>query len=499
MMRPQRWVMLLAVWALLLGMGLGLGMALGQRMGGPTPTSPVSPAHQGAPAASGVKVAFIGDQGLGEGARAVLRLIRDEGAHLVLHLGDFDYRDDPEAWDRQINEALGPDFPYLGVVGNHDVAAWPGYQRKLQERLARTPEVACRGDIGVKAVCTYRGVFFVLSGVGTMGSGHQAYIREQLAATDATWRICAWHKNMHLMQVGGKEDETGWGVYEECRRGGAIIATAHEHSYGRTHLMSSFQPPTIASTENVLRLEPGKTFVFHSGLGGESIREQERSDPWWASIYTRTQGADYGALFCTFQANGQPEQASCYFKDIRGREVDRFQVVSAVAAPVPAGQSALPAPARAATPVRPQSPSPSPEGFRPGAASGPVRLLGTVVALDGGRFRLRTGEGEHWDVSLGVRAGDFVEIEGLLGQDSLSILGLELEDEPEMEMETEGQMVELEGRVTSLTEDGLLTVETLGRRVFQARLGLQVGDHVQVDGSAAGGRLLAVEIEGGGR
>src|SRR3990172_10629401 len=44
-------------------------------------------------------IAFFGDQGLGGDAEAVLRLIRDEGADAVLHLGDFDYHDDPAAWD----------------------------------------------------------------------------------------------------------------------------------------------------------------------------------------------------------------------------------------------------------------------------------------------------------------------------------------------------------------------------------------------------------------
>ena len=40
-------------------------------------------------------IAFIGDQGLGPDARAVLELIRDERADAVLHQGDFEYGDDP--------------------------------------------------------------------------------------------------------------------------------------------------------------------------------------------------------------------------------------------------------------------------------------------------------------------------------------------------------------------------------------------------------------------
>ena len=39
------------------------------------------------------KIAFIGDQGLGKNAEAVLRLIKSEGAQAVLHQGDFDHNE----------------------------------------------------------------------------------------------------------------------------------------------------------------------------------------------------------------------------------------------------------------------------------------------------------------------------------------------------------------------------------------------------------------------
>ena len=67
-------------------------------------------------------------------------------------------------------------------------------------------------------------------------------------SSTAVWRISSWHKNQHLMQLGAKTDQAGWGVYEESRRAGAIAATAHEHSYCRTHLLSSMENQTIAST-----------------------------------------------------------------------------------------------------------------------------------------------------------------------------------------------------------------------------------------------------------
>jgi len=152
----------------------------------------------------GYKVAFIADQGLGSDSEAVLNLILNEGADMVLHQGDFDYIESPNQWDNQINGILGKDYPYFASVGNHDAPVWSGYQQKLIDRLARIDGAVCTGDIGVKASCTYNGLFFILSGAGTMGSGHANYIRDQMAADDSIWKICTWHKNMGEMQVGGK-------------------------------------------------------------------------------------------------------------------------------------------------------------------------------------------------------------------------------------------------------------------------------------------------------
>ncbi|MDO8560451.1 MAG: DNRLRE domain-containing protein [bacterium] len=278
-----------------------------------------------------LKVAFLGDQGLTVNSRAVLQMIKNEGAHAVFHQGDFDYADNPAAWDQQITDILGADFPYFASVGNHDLLAWAGYQQKLQERLGRIPGATCSGDLGVQSACRYRGLFFLLTAPGTMGSGHDLYLRDQLAADHAVWSVCSWHKNMQAMEVGNSHpDETGWGVYEECRKAGGMVATGHDHTYARTYLMSSFQTQQVATTSSTLVLEKGRSLAFVSGLGGQSIGAQASADPWFASIYTSTQGATYGALFCTFNVNGQPDRASCYFKNINGQVIDQFDLVSAV-------------------------------------------------------------------------------------------------------------------------------------------------------------------------
>ncbi len=286
-----------------------------------------------------VTVAFIGDQGITPDSRAVLRMIKQQGADMVLHQGDFDYKRRPDKWDAMISEILGEDFPYFASVGNHDRKAWKGprgYQAKLRARLARIEGARCSGDLGMRSACTYRGLFFILSGIGSVPKDypdeprHLAYIKDQLAKTDAAWRICTWHKNQRAMQLGGKDNDVGWQAYEACREAGAIVATAHEHSYSRTHLMDGFKSRSVVSRSNTLVLEKGKSFAFVSGLGGKGIRDQERDGDWWAVRYTEDQDADYGALFCTFNADGNAERARCHFRDIRGRVPDRFEIINAI-------------------------------------------------------------------------------------------------------------------------------------------------------------------------
>ena len=288
-----------------------------------------------------VTIAFIGDQGMDSNARAVLQLIKAAGADLVLHQGDLDYENNPSAWDAFITDVLGADFPYLASVGTHDNRRWltpDGYQDKLQARLDRIDELTCSGELGVESVCNFRGLFFILSGVGSRiakdDPDHVAYIRNQLAQTNSKWRVCSWHVTQMLMQLGKKRDQAGWEPFKACREGGAIVATAHEHSYSRTHLMDNFETQSIASTENTLVIDEGRSFAFVSGLGGFSIRPQIRpSESWWASIYTSDQDANFGALFCTFFVNSKPDLARCHFKDIDGNVPDQFELISKVKSP----------------------------------------------------------------------------------------------------------------------------------------------------------------------
>ncbi|KAJ3333727.1 hypothetical protein HDU76_004539 [Blyttiomyces sp. JEL0837] len=281
-----------------------------------------------------LKVAFVGDQGLGNDPIRVLKLIKKWGAQLVIQLGDFDYRDDPAKFIDMLDSGLGKDFPLLGVVGNHDVLKWynggSGYRDRLEARLKKMKDADCYGEYGVNMVCTWRGMVFVLSGVGTLGVGHADFIDATLSKyKHVPWKVCVWHKNQATYQTGDKTDETGYAVYDVCRKHGAIVATSHEHSYERTYLMSDFEKQVIAEKKSTVRIEPGKTFAFVSGLGGDSIRYWKKSNqknPWWAAAAAMDSGTNYGALLCKFNKDGYFNKAKCRFEDIDGDVWDEFHI-----------------------------------------------------------------------------------------------------------------------------------------------------------------------------
>src|SRR5947208_17102806 len=45
-----------------------------------------------------------------------------------------------------------------------------------------------------------------------------------------------------------------------------------------------------------------------------------------AKIYTSNQGATFGALFITFNIDGDPRKAQGYFKNINGEIIDTFEI-----------------------------------------------------------------------------------------------------------------------------------------------------------------------------
>lgn len=293
-------------------------------------------------------VAMVGDMGSGSKPKAVYQLILDEQADFALITGDFDYKDSPSTFQKEMNAVLGADYPAFPVIGNHDKSKWSQYQADFKARLAKIPGAVCTGDLGVDASCTYRGLHFVLSGVGTIGSKakHEDYIAAALAADNSPWSLCVWHKNMRDLQAGDKPDEAGWPAFKHCQDAGAIVVMGHEHSYARTRTLTdignSAEGHGAIGMPDLLEVAPGKTFTVVSGLGGKSIRSWDsgihKSDTWWGTLYTsnyyrkngvdmKKTSADEGALFMRFNVGGDPSAAEGYFKTVNGEIIDEFDIV----------------------------------------------------------------------------------------------------------------------------------------------------------------------------
>jgi hypothetical protein len=285
-----------------------------------------------------LKIAFIGDSGAGRSYRAVLELVKREGARALVHMGDAIYVETPARFWAVVDEVLGHDFPYLLTQGNHDLEGWPALaEHGFQHVKGGGASTDATGMLDPRLALRFGGVSLLFLGQAAR-DGDPAYIIDRFSQDPHIWKVCAWHKNQNALQVGGKDDEMGWGVYEACRQMGALIQTGHEHSYHRTKTLSSTVEQRVDPTcpdPARLCVRPGAVPVFVSGLGGRSIRDQERCLPAtypygcqgeWAFIYTSNQKAQYGAVFITFHTAGNPRQAQGYFKNIDGQVVDRFEL-----------------------------------------------------------------------------------------------------------------------------------------------------------------------------
>ena len=130
------------------------------------------------------KVAFIGDSSAGSNFQNVLNLIKQEGAQMVLHQGDFDYSAGPQIWMDKINTTLGANFPYLGSDGNHDNWDTDGYAAFFKDRLVKMGLPAPSGNLPPSYSAVYKGLKIIFS----KENGDPAFLQSQLAGNTHTWK-----------------------------------------------------------------------------------------------------------------------------------------------------------------------------------------------------------------------------------------------------------------------------------------------------------------------
>jgi len=295
-------------------------------------------------------IAFIADNGLGKGFGGdrndsinVLNMVKFE-AELAIFSGDSDYQNSPTKFQQQWDTILGDSYPVISSIGNHDEDQWNGYQNAMYTRYIKSGlSNYCYGEVGKDTICSYKGLSIVSSGQGTplITQAHINFVNLSFSTyPQFVWRICSFHKNQKLFQIGLKRDEVGYQMYDACREKGAIITTGHEHSYSRTKTMTNYATQSYIDKldKNQIQLSEGTNVAWVSGVSGQQIREsllRLRRNPWWASTIAAdtTPALKYGCVFCKFNYNGNSSLAYCYFKQTDGKIRDEFYVYNALNGP----------------------------------------------------------------------------------------------------------------------------------------------------------------------
>lgn len=156
-------------------------------------------------------VVMFADSTVTANARLVFNMSIREQPDLILHAGDFDYLGSPAQWESFLNSTIGPSYPFFAAVGNHDDPNYyseNGYQQDALKRLKGVNgDLHCLGDLGVKTVCTWKGLTFVLAAPGTEGTYHANFIEASFGVFRSKWNIAVWHKVIIYSQKNEKRKE----------------------------------------------------------------------------------------------------------------------------------------------------------------------------------------------------------------------------------------------------------------------------------------------------
>ncbi|MBT3721580.1 hypothetical protein HN789_06330 [archaeon] len=290
-----------------------------------------------------IVIAFLGNQGYNQTSEDVVQLLMDESPDLIVLNGNlgFDSYDD---WSDMMSYL---EIPFISSIGIYDVAEWEDYKSDIESSF--DDDLVCTGETGDQMTCEFKGISFVVSGVGTTygTQDHDDFINDSLQ-TDHDWKFCIWNKANKDLRISNKEEVDNLGVsyYDLCREAGALIVTGYDKAYARTKMLSSLNPITPIVTE---LLEPGKTMIFMSGLGGVGNDMYDcalhDTDTWWSTIFTENyylrdetevvkdctttinNAFNYGVLFVTINDGGVERRASADFLTLDSDFVDSTTIL----------------------------------------------------------------------------------------------------------------------------------------------------------------------------
>jgi len=301
------------------------------------------------------KLAIIGDSGADPDANKVMQLTDFDA---LLHLGDYDYYCKP---DNYFEKVLDSDrkYQFMGVIGNHD--AKHQCPDSAAEKFLSNVYNEMTGKKNDKVKCTFSESKYMWSCVynnmrvigltpaingADKRNEQMSFLKEHLENATEDWKICSWHfydKYYHTGKYpndGNVVSGDGESFYDYCREHGAIIFSAHDHVYARTHVMSKFSSQVIdefndKSDISVTQIRNGATLNILNGAGGWEmyVEQGEQKDySHWAKKYAKGSSNEnakkYGGLFCKFNYGGNNRRAHCEFLRIHSSEpvFDTFDI-----------------------------------------------------------------------------------------------------------------------------------------------------------------------------
>ncbi|ORX60954.1 hypothetical protein BCR36DRAFT_341013 [Piromyces finnis] len=261
----------------------------------------------------------------------------------LLYLGDYDYECNPNNYFTDVLDS-NRKYQFMGVLGNHETANECGEEvaKKFKTNVinemtsSRNNNVNCEySSSKYMWSCKYNNLRVIGLNPAIEGADSRSeqlsFLKKHLGEAKEDWKICSWHFYDMGYHTGKYSDEEngnivsrdGESFYDYCREQGAIIFSAHDHVYARTHVMSNFKNRVIdekdknSDGKNV-EIRKGATINILNGVGGWEIYDEKGEQAnysHWQKKYARGTSAEnankYGGVFCDFNYGGNSKKAYC--------------------------------------------------------------------------------------------------------------------------------------------------------------------------------------------
>ncbi|ORX84498.1 Metallo-dependent phosphatase [Anaeromyces robustus] len=300
------------------------------------------------------RLGIIGDSGAEDESREVMELTTYDA---ILNLGDLDYNCQPDAYFEKVLDS-NRKYDFLSVLGNHDAGhECPAEANRFLDNVynemtsSKNKNTQCEfSESKFMWSCKYYNMRIIGLTPGVSGADKRdvqlEFLKKHLSSSNEDWKICAWHFYDKYYHTGKYPDDGNIvsgsyeSFYDYCKDHGAIIFSAHDHVYARTHVMSQFSEPVIdrfdeETGEDIVQIRKGATIDILNGAGGWEmyIEQGEQKDyKWWQKKYAKGSHGEneksYGGLFCNFNVGGNKDKARCEFLRINSDEkvFDNFTI-----------------------------------------------------------------------------------------------------------------------------------------------------------------------------